>query len=228
MPARRVPLGDRVWSRVVKTGAGCWEWAGNRSALGYGIVTVQHSTRLRAHRVAWELANGPIPDGVAVCHRCDNPPCINPDHLFLGTHADNMRDMVGKARQPHGARNARAKLTADQVAELRAARARGEPLASLASRFGLTKSGACHVAKGRAWKHAPMPEGAVTGRMPFLAGERVANAKLTAGDVVRLRAACRAGSTIRAAAATVPGVTEVAARYAVRGITWKHLPMDGE
>jgi hypothetical protein len=228
MPAHRVPLADRLWSRVEKTPAGCWEWTGNRNALGYGIVTVQHSKRFRAHRVAWELTRGPIPDGMVVCHRCDNPPCCNPEHLFLGTHDENMADMVAKDRHARGERNGHARMTSEQVREIREARARGEPLCLLAERYGISETGVCNIAKGRSWGHAPMPEGSTTGRTPFLAGEAVANAKLTADDVLRLRALCRSGWTIKAAAALVPSVSDVAVRYAVRGITWKHLPMDGE
>jgi len=82
----------------------CWEWQGARIHFGYGAFKLRGKS-VKAHRVAWELANGPIPSGLFVCHRCDNPPCCNPNHLFLGTHADNTADMVAKGRAVAGDRH---------------------------------------------------------------------------------------------------------------------------
>jgi hypothetical protein len=94
------PLPDRVWEKVLKTD-GCWLWMGSYTNGGYGQVAGPASsgkTMLLVHRVVWELLHGPIPDGLVVCHHCDNPPCCNPRHLFLGTHQDNTLDMVRKGR----------------------------------------------------------------------------------------------------------------------------------
>lgn len=77
---------------------GCWEWLGARANGGYGLFAVQNPRRITAHRYSWELHNGPIPAGMHVLHHCDNPPCVNPAHLFLGTASDNMRDMLAKGR----------------------------------------------------------------------------------------------------------------------------------
>ena len=90
----RRSLAERFWPRVRK-GDGCWEWQGHRSSHGYGKIGCGGKD-IGTHRVAWELAHGPIPAGMHVCHRCDNPPCVRPDHLFLGTHSDNMRDLAEK------------------------------------------------------------------------------------------------------------------------------------
>lgn len=98
----------RFWSRASKPSLNaCWEWQGGKTSDGYGASAIRNKSAL-AHRVAWELANGPIPAGMEVCHRCDNPPCVNPAHLFLGSHADNIRDMFAKGRgNPGGNRKKR-------------------------------------------------------------------------------------------------------------------------
>ena len=92
----------RFWPKVRKTSE-CWVWTGKRRS-GYGRFLIK-GRAVSAHRVAWELAYGPIPHGKEVCHRCDNPPCVRPDHLFLGDRRANMADAGSKGRMPHGERN---------------------------------------------------------------------------------------------------------------------------
>lgn len=117
----------RFWSKVKTTDNpnDCWEWQGTTQNKGYGMISIggrngkQHLT----HRVSWELANGEIPDGLGVCHKCDNPLCVNPNHLFLGTHLDNMRDMFSKGRRkanpPKGDKHNMAKITQVKANEIR-------------------------------------------------------------------------------------------------------------
>ena len=97
-------LEEYFWRRVEKS-HGCWLWTAYRDSKGYGFAVPGRGQKQLAHRVSWVLHFGQIPDGLLVLHKCDNPPCVRPDHLFLGTHADNAADMVAKDRQASGDRN---------------------------------------------------------------------------------------------------------------------------
>lgn len=88
---------ERFWERVLKTGSDCWEWQGALQNTGYGVLSVRGSMQY-AHRVAYSIQNGGIEEGAIICHRCDNPKCCNPGHLFAGTHKDNTADMYSKGR----------------------------------------------------------------------------------------------------------------------------------
>ena len=109
MPDQFTPLSVRFWKRVNKTDT-CWLWTGTRNPNGYGMIRARPGkTRDLTHRVSWMLHNGDIPDGLCVLHRCDNPACVRPEHLFLGTRADNVHDMVAKGRGARGANSGSAR-----------------------------------------------------------------------------------------------------------------------
>ena len=137
----------------------CWPWTGRTVWRGYGQFSLWPSRipggNIRAHRYAWILRNGEIPDGLFVCHRCDNPPCVNPDHLFLGTHQDNMDDMDKKGRRalaPRGQSHYASKLSEDDVRVIRQMLRDGHSAASVATGFGVASSVISEIKTGKAWK----------------------------------------------------------------------------
>lgn len=133
----------------------CWVWVGLRDKDGYGRVKPNETGTTRAHRIAFVVTNGSIPSGLHVCHRCDNPPCVNPAHLFLGTPADNTHDAVHKGRMAHGERHHLSKLTVSQVRQIRESRAaRHTPVRELARVFGVSKSNIEFIVNGSTWKSA--------------------------------------------------------------------------
>jgi hypothetical protein len=138
-------------AKTLTTERGCHEWQGLRDASGYGRLDIDNKGRM-AHRVAWELTNGPIPDGMLALHRCDNPSCINPAHLFIGTQKDNMQDMLTKRRHYVGRHSA--KVTEEQIAEIRRRfkpRGPGANRAKLAAEYGLSVSQIRRIALSINW-----------------------------------------------------------------------------
>ncbi len=158
---------NRFWAKVVKAdGAACWHWKGAMISTGYGELNV-NGTPVLAHRIMWELCNGPIPPSMEICHICDVPDCVRPDHLFLGTHADNMADMARKGKGFYGCQNVmiahpekrhwgecnpQAKLTREQVKLIRQEYKPGSvTMQTLAERYSVCRQIIGKIIRGKLW-----------------------------------------------------------------------------
>lgn len=156
MKIGRLAQTERFWSFVDKSNL-CWEWKGVATRR-YATFRTDSGRYVGAHRFSWELANGPIPDGLFVCHTCDNPTCVNPEHLFLGTPKQNMADMVAKGRCGNRGRGARsrgeehgqAKLSDSDVAEVRRLYAAGSSQDQIAKTFSVSQRHVSRIVRGEA------------------------------------------------------------------------------
>lgn len=154
----RPPLEERFWSKVDKTGGpdACWLWTAARTSRGYGVFGKVAGDASRAHRVAYELANGvELDKGAVVMHTCDNPPCVNDSHLRLGSHAENMADKVTKGRGALGESVGTSKLTAVQVANIRVFAALGVINARLAEQYGVSQTAIGMIVNRITWAKTP-------------------------------------------------------------------------
>lgn len=217
-----MPKQDRFWRKVDKGGrvvrselGRCWEWTRCRSPDGYGRFGLGSAAQGTdyAHRVAWRLVKGEIPRGLFVLHRCDNPACCNPAHLFLGTQADNVADMIAKGRESHatgrkGTAHPGAKLSEDAVRDILASpNSNGE----LASKYGVARNTIRRIRRRSIWSHVETEQCPVySTKRPISSGERNANARLTAPDVRSIRSASE-------------GARELARRFGVSPTTIKDI-----
>ncbi len=147
MPVKPTPIIERPRRRLKVMPSGCWEFEGSRLPFGYGQISNPGGIPKRTHCLMWEIVFGPIPEGLCVLHTCDNPPCCNPAHLFLGTRTDNAADKVAKGRQAKG--ETLSKLTLEQVKAIRADQRSGYVVAK---EYGVNGSTICRIRTGTRWK----------------------------------------------------------------------------
>lgn len=157
-PHAKLWVGPGHWQRhdgspcEVDQATGCWEWLWRRERNGYGRIKFGRE-KIGAHRLAYLVFNGEIPPGMMVRHSCDNPGCVNPKHLSLGDHDENMADKYERGRCPSGERHHRTSLTAEQVLAIRDRYAKGETQLSLAREFGIRNTTVSNMVNGKSWKN---------------------------------------------------------------------------
>lgn len=140
---------ERLWSKIqIGNPENCWEWSGARQERGHGVIKITGEKKnMLVHRAVFEEIHGPIPDGVLICHTCDNPPCCNPNHLFSGTQVDNMSDCSEKERI------FKMKLTYDEVKKMKQMRMAGMNWSAIGRAFNVHRSTAKCAVTGKTWKH---------------------------------------------------------------------------
>jgi hypothetical protein len=201
---------EYFWSKVQKSD-GCWRWAGAIGGTGYGSVNF-NGKWCKAHRLAWELTNGPIPKGegthgTVVAHKCDNRWCVNPEHLFLCSQQENVADMLAKGRGSRGYEQG-GNLREEDVLRIREAALFGARYEDLADIYGVSRSLVALIARGERWAHIG---GIRTKRPPN---------KLSETDVASIREKLAAGRAIRALAREY-GVAQGTIQHIARGHTWR-------
>lgn len=219
-------LTERFWSKVNKDApGGCWEWTANKNNKGYGMFSVSsYVGKQLAHRLSYEAAFGRIPNGGLVLHSCDNPRCVNPKHLRIGTHKENVADMDERKRRvtnsPYGEDNWNSILTADQVIQMRRDYILGVPKGQIAEANGINKASLADVIRGKSWKHLLGVDGAPS-LAELKAARRVTSVnKENAREVLRLHFEGK----------SAPEISEITnlGKHSVIGIvsgkTWRHLP----
>ena len=162
MPIKTVPIEltekdiERFWSYVDKRGPDeCWEWTGTFGARGYGQLGVNYKM-LSAHRISETIARAD-PGPLFVCHHCDNPRCVNPRHLFVGTQDDNVQDMISKSREARGEGHGKSRLSVQDIKRMRNLYMGGMIQQELACVFGVSRVQICRILRGDCWGHIPLP-----------------------------------------------------------------------
>lgn len=151
-------LRERFMTKFVRVEHGCWEWTAYQTKRGYGCIGVGSKSVL-AHRVAWLLFRGEFDGALHVLHSCDNPCCVNPEHLFLGDHVANMSDMAQKGRSTHGSAKSCSKITEDIVRTIRERYANGGVTSvQIAAELGVRPNTISGAINGKSWRHVPMSD----------------------------------------------------------------------
>jgi hypothetical protein len=209
----------RFWEKVDKRGPDeCWPWLGARNQNGYGKF--RSPTDQLAHRFSYTLSRGPIAEGLCVCHHCDNPACCNPDHLFLGTPADNAQDKVSKNRQARlsrpGSLHSRARFTDDDILNIRRRYLNGETQKALAQEFSTSQSTISKIVLGTRWTLLPVEK--TDSRYRRARGASHPQAKLTDDEIAHIRHRYSEGGISQASLAAEFGVSQAIVSDYVRGV----------
>ena len=222
----RASFSERLWRQIEKRGPDeCWPWIAESSIRGYGYISTggKRGKKELAHRAAWIVTHGPIPDGdgyhgTVVMHLCDNRLCCNPAHLRLATQAENVADMHEKGRsytgpRPVGENHGNAKLTDELVREIRTSVESG---AAIARRLGMDRGTINGLRRGKGWEHVALETDPALRRH---AGERHYNTTLTAEEVREIRLAPVGGKAL----ALLYGISEGALKDIRAGKSWRHV-----
>lgn len=230
---------ERLWSKIEKHGPDeCWPWIGNRTKRGYGMIHALDGGSCAAHRRVWILLNGPVGPKIEICHKCDNPSCCNPNHLFAGTHKENMQDAIKKGRfvfvrggDSHGVVPPRLrgiespmhKLTDEQVLNIRKEFATGSPtVRGLGKRYGVSGSTIGAIVRGRTWTHLNSEWTPTQSFAMRRVGERHANSKFTENDIRNIRKQFDDGVT-QTAIAIQFGVPQGTISNIILRKSWTHI-----
>lgn len=235
---KRKSLTERVWEKIDNREDGCWLWMGLRHKQGYGKISYKGKTLL-AHRVVYALICGPIPKGMCVLHKCDNPPCCRYDHFWLGTRAENNHDMAWKGRAAsgdknyvhrhpetvRGERNGSVKLTSMQVKEIISQYLDGKVTQQeLAQRYGVSDSLVSAILHRQAWPEITATDHRL-GKNFYASGERIKQAKLTYQKVTEIRRLYKNRSMSQVQIAKLFCVSKNLIRLIINGQIWKGAPV---
>lgn len=223
MAKPKTPISEAFHARyIINAVTGCWMWIGDRDKDGYGqwqIAKIPRRIRLKAHRIAWELFNGQIPDRMEVCHHCDNPPCVNPDHLFLGPHSANMLDRNRKGRHAHGERQGSSRLL---DADIIAIRQSTDTLVALSTRYKVSFQTISDIKNRKLWKHIEGERVDAFGGNRGRKGSRHGMAILDEAKVIEIRLLHSSKMSV-AAIARQFGVSDGVIRHIIKRRTWTHI-----
>lgn len=217
---------ERFWSKVNLHGpmhpvlkTCCWLWKGAHQDSGHGVFRLREQ-RMPAGKAALILSGIEVEDGMDMCHHCDNPPCVRPDHIFQGTDADNHRDMYLKRRHAHGERSGTVVLTERKVRHIVDEYKKGARACDLAKKHKVTTGTISNIVKGVTWAHITEGASITRGRAR---GNRSPSAKLTEELVLHLRPQWKAGKLNISQTARDLGVERATLRLALNGTNWAHI-----
>ena len=218
---RHMSVEDRLNKFHIKDhDSGCWNWIGKKDKRGYGRCSFEGRKQF-AHRISHKVFKGPIPDGLYILHSCDNPACINPDHLRIGTQAENMNDAVVRRRMPIGEQSSMSKLSNESVMQIVEMRNSGMSIADIARNFNVEFTTVSVILRGHTWSWLTGIERATIGQRSQ--GSMCHASKLCESDVIEMLRLGKCGIGC-AKLSRMFNVSISAASLILRGKAWKHIP----